>query len=308
MGLLTLSAIFLFGGCGQKTPVETVAPPATEASSVPSTTEARKQKENLETILVLGLDKNEYPDDSRAYINDMQGDFNLLLVLDHSTNTCSPLLLNRDTMTEITRLGVFGDEAGTFTGQLALAHTYGSGGSDSCLNAKKAVSKLLGGVSIDHYMSFTMDSVPTVNDSVGGVTVTVLDDFKNNPDLRKGEEVTLHGEEALLYVRGRQNAGDQTNLNRMKRQEQYMTALMAKLMDAARGDADFLTKLTFRLGDSFQTDYSVNQLQTLADTLLEAKIESFLTIDGEAKKGEEFMEYYVDATSLEKTIQTLFYE
>ena len=65
MGLLTLSAIFLFGGCGKKAPVETVAPPATEASSVPSTTEARKQKENLETILVLGLDKNEYPDDSR---------------------------------------------------------------------------------------------------------------------------------------------------------------------------------------------------------------------------------------------------
>ena len=42
--------------------------------------------------------------------------------------------------------------------------------------------------------------------------------------------------------------------------------------------------------------------------ILETKIEPFLTIDGEAQKGEEFMEYYVDATSLEKTIQTLFYE
>ena len=37
--------------------------------------------------------------------------------------TAQILQLNRDTMTEITRLGVFGDEAGTFTGQLALAHT-----------------------------------------------------------------------------------------------------------------------------------------------------------------------------------------
>ena len=267
-------------------------------------------RRELETVLVMGVDK--YASDAAAeedsYVNQEQADFLLLLVLDRETGVCTALPLNRDTMTEITALGLAGERVGTFTGQLALAHTYGSGGSDSCLNAKKAVSKLLGGVSIDHYMSFTMDSVPTVNDSVGGVSVTVLDDFKNNQDLRKGEEVTLHGEEALLYVRGRQNAGDQTNLSRMKRQEQYMTALMAKLMDAARGDADFLTKLTFRLGDSFQTDYSVSQLQTLADTMLEAKIEPFLTIDGEAQKGEEFMEYYVDATSLEKTIQTLFYE
>lgn len=308
MGLLTLSAIFLLGGCGKKQPAETTPAPTAETTAVPSTEETPKLKENLESILVLGLDKNEYPDDSRAYINDMQADFNLLLVIDHNTNTCSPLLLNRDTMTEITRLGVFGGEAGTFTGQLALAHTYGSGGSDSCLNAKKAVSNLLGGVSIDHYMSFTMDSVPTVNDAVGGVTVTVLDDFGDNPDLVKGEEVTLKGENALVYVRARKNAGDQTNLSRMKRQEQYMTALMGKLMEAAKAGSDFLTKLTLKLGDSFQTDYSVNQLQSLEELLLDAKIEPFMTIDGQAKKGEEFMEYYVDTDSLEKTIQTLFYQ
>lgn len=309
MGLLALSAIFLFGGCGKK-PAEAPSAPSLEAgSTVPSTVEASKpqRKENLETILVLGLDKNEYPTNSRAYLNDMQSDFNLLLVLDRDTNTCSPLLLNRDTMTEITRLGVFGDEADSFTGQLALAHTYGSGGSDSCLNAKKAVSKLLGGATIDHYMSFTMDSVPTVNDAVGGVTVTVLEDFPDNPNLVKGQQVTLQGEESLAYVRGRKDVGDQTNLNRMNRQEQYMTALMERLMASAKADPDFLTKLTFKLGDSFQTDYSVSQLQKIADTLLEAKIEPFQTIDGKAVHGEEFMEFYVDQTSLDETIQKLFY-
>lgn len=308
MGLLTLSAIFLFGGCGKKAPIETVAPPATEASSVPSTTEARKQKENLETILVLGLDKNEYPDDSRAYINDMQGDFNLLLVLDHSTNTCSPLLLNRDTMTEITRLGVFGDEAGTFTGQLALAHTYGSGGSDSCLNSKRAVQDLLG-EDIDHYMSFTMESVPTVNDAVGGVAVTVLEDFgENYPQLKKGEEVLLTGENALVYVRGRQNVGDQTNSGRMERQEQYMSALIEKLRSCAKENPDFLTNLTLKLGDAFQTDYTVSQLQALSELLLDCQIEPFVTLTGETRKGEEFMEFYVDEAALAQTVQNIFYQ
>ena len=122
--MLALSAVFLFCGCQQKqAPAESTSAAVTEDTTVPSTEEVRKRKENLETILVLGLDKNEYPDDSRAYINDMQSDFNLVLVLDKDTNVCTPLLLNRDTMTEIIRLGVFGDEAGTLTGQLALAHT-----------------------------------------------------------------------------------------------------------------------------------------------------------------------------------------
>lgn len=307
--MLALSAVFLFCGCQQNpAPAEPTSAAVTEASTVPSTEEVRKRKENLETILVLGLDKNEYPDDSRAYINDMQSDFNLVLVLDKDTNVCTPLLLNRDTMTEITRLGVFGDEAGTYTGQLALAHTYGSGGSDSCINAKKVVSKLLGGVTIDHYMSFTMDAVPTVNDAVGGVTVTVLDDFQDSETLVKGKTVVLKGQEALNYVRGRHGAGDQTNISRMKRQEQYMSALIERLIATAKKDPDLLTELTLSLGDSFQTDYAVNQLQKLADWLLEAKIEDFVTIDGEAKVGQEFMEFYLDQSSLEKVVNSLFYQ
>lgn len=307
--MLALSAVFLFCGCQQNpAPAEPTSAAVAEASTVPSTEEVRKRKENLETILVLGLDKNEYPDDSRAYINDMQSDFNLVLVLDKDTNVCTPLLLNRDTMTEITRLGVFGDEAGTYTGQLALAHTYGSGGSDSCINAKKVVSKLLGGVTIDHYMSFTMDAVPTVNDAVGGVTVTVLDDFQDSETLVKGKTVVLKGQEALNYVRGRHGAGDQTNISRMKRQEQYMSALIERLIATAKKDPDLLTELTLSLGDSFQTDYAVNQLQKLADWLLEAKIEDFVTIDGEAKVGQEFMEFYLDQSSLEKVVNSLFYQ
>ena len=307
--MLALSAVFLFCGCQQKqAPAESSSAAVTEDTTVPSTEEVRKRKENLETILVLGLDKNEYPDDSRAYINDMQSDFNLVLVLDKDTNVCTPLLLNRDTMTEIIRLGVFGDEAGTYTGQLALAHTYGSGGSDSCINAKKVVSKLLGGVTIDHYMSFTMDAVPTVNDAVGGVTVTVLDDFQDSETLVKGKTVVLKGQEALNYVRGRHGAGDQTNVSRMKRQEQYMSALIERLIATAKKDPDLLTELTLSLGDSFQTDYAVNQLQKLADWLLEAKIEDFVTIDGEAKVGQEFMEFYLDQSSLEKVVNSLFYQ
>ena len=128
---------------------------------------------------------------------------------------------------------------------MALAHTYGSGGSDSCLNAVKAVSRLLGGVKIDHYMTLTMDGVGKINNLVGGVTVTMLEDFSElDPAMKKGETVTLKGEQALLYVRTRQGIGDQSNLSRMERQRQYLESFYGKLMEANRKIDGFLSSPT----------------------------------------------------------------
>ena len=105
-------------------------------------------------------------------------------------------------MTQIQILGVTEEPAGSFTGQLALAHTYGSGEEDSCENTVLAVSNLLYGMEIDHYVSLTMDGVALLNDLVGGVPVEVLDDFSGIDDsLVQGETVTLRGRQALTYVR-----------------------------------------------------------------------------------------------------------
>ena len=147
-------------------------------------------------------------------------------------------MLNRDTMTKIQILGVRGDVAGTFTGQLALAHTYGSGERDSCLNTTEAVSNLLYGVGIDHYISITMDGVAILNDLVGGVEVEVMDDFSSiDSTLVQGETVTLMGNHALTYVRTRGGLEDSSNLHRMERQRQYLIALQKKLTEKANSDA-----------------------------------------------------------------------
>ena len=45
------------------------------------------------------------------------------------TNNSDPVLhINRDTMTDIPTLDIYGDPSGSVYGQLALAHTYGKGG------------------------------------------------------------------------------------------------------------------------------------------------------------------------------------
>lgn len=272
--LLVLMISVCFSGCGDTASAEITQPAPTVASM-----EATSPKKNLETILVMGLDKNERSEMLEGYVNKTQSDFLLLLVIDQENRSINSLHINRDTMTEITRLGVFGGATGKYTAQIALAHAYGSGGSDSALNAVKAVSNFLGGVKIDHYMTFTMDSVALVNDMVGGVTVFIEDDFSEmDPSLVQGQEITLKGEQALHFVRGRTNVADGTNLNRMARQRQYMMGLYEKIMAAAAQDEAFPEKLLKKLADAFDTDLSVYQLDSLFDTLLECKMGEILTI------------------------------
>lgn len=268
---------------------------------------ARKE---LETVLVMGVDK--YADDAAeedGYTNQEQADFLLLLVLDRNAGVCTALPLNRDTMTEITALGLAGERTGTFTGQLALAHTYGSGGLDSARNEGRAVSALLYGTEIDHVMAFTMDAVPVLTDAVGGVPVLVEDDFSAMTDqLPMGQEVTLRGELALTFVRGRGSMGGaKTNLNRMARQNAYLQGLYRRLQDTAQ-DEGFLTQLLLELSPYLDTDCTATQLNDLYQTVVQDKLAVLDAPAGEAVVGDEFMEFHVDEDALQQTVIELFYE
>lgn len=268
---------------------------------------ARKE---LETVLVMGVDK--YADDAAAeddYTNQEQADFLLLVVLDRNAGVCTALPLNRDTMTEITALGLAGERTGTFTGQLALAHTYGSGGLDSARNEGRAVSALLYGTEIDHVMAFTMDAVPVLTDAVGGVPVLVEDDFSAMTDqLPMGQEVTLRGELALTFVRGRGSmGGEKTNLNRMARQNAYLQGLYRRLQDTAQ-DEGFLTQLLLELSPYLDTDCTAAQLNDLYQTVVQDRLAVLDAPAGEAVVGDEFMEFHVDEDALQQTVIELFYE
>lgn len=265
-------------------------------------------KEDLETVLLMGVDKFE-GETPEGYLNNQQADFLLLLVMDESTQTCTPIQLNRDTMTEIQILGVTGEPAGTFTGQLALAHTYGSGQEDSCENQVLAVSNLLYGMEIGHYVSLTMDGVAILNDLVGGVTVEVLDDFSGIDDtLVQGETVTLYGQHALTYVRTRGGLEDSTNLHRMERQRQYLAGLQDQLKKAAQSDSNFSLDALLQVNEYMVSDCTVNQLSDLINSMATFEIEDIRTTQGDAQVGEEYMEFTVDEDALQQLVLEVFYD
>ena len=267
-------------------------------------------RDGLECFLLMGLDsfstEKTEPD---AIRNDQQADFLFLLVVDHSTQSCCALHINRDTMAEIDRYGLAGRRLKGFTGQLALSHTYGSGKNDSCRYTCDAVSRLLLGLPIRHYLSLTMDAIPVLNDLVGGVKVTIEDDFSNSdPTLIQGQTQTLHGKQALTFVRARGHMNDSSNLNRMKRQRVYMQALYETLTGKLRADEDLGLRLARELSDYMVSDLSVEELSALAEKLKDYRYDGVLTIEGEAKRGEKYMEFYVDTDALQTLLTGLVLE
>lgn len=265
--------------------------------------------DDIETILVMGLDKYESQVQEGSYNNDMQADFLTLLILDKGEDKATALHLNRDAMAQMNILGLKGEKLGSTTAQLALAHTYGSGGKDSGKNTADAVSGFLYDVSVDHYLSLTMDAVKVLNDLVGGVSVEVLDDFSSvDPQLVKGAKVTLKGEQALTYVRTRQGIGDETNEQRMKRQQQYMNELLALVTHKVDTDENFITRAALDVSDYIISDCTVEQLKRISSFVSDYKVTEIKSIEGESKKGEKFMEFYPDEDKLQELIIELFFE
>ena len=264
-------------------------------------------KENLETFLVIGLDKYDGDLVADSYNNNEQADFLMLFVFDNDAKKCTAIHINRDTMAEISVLGVAGDKIDTVTKQIALAHTYGND-DVSCRNTADSVSSVLLGMRVNHYISLTMDAVAIVNDLVGGVEVEVLDDFSSiDPTLVQGERVVLTGEQALTYVRSRYGLDDSTNNNRMKRQRQYVQALYDQFDERVEDEEELIVDITLEIADYMVSDRSVTQLQTLAEKFDDYDFQGIKSIEGESVRGDQYMEFYPDQTAVKELVIHTFY-
>ena len=263
-------------------------------------------KQELETILFLGIDRHE---ENEAYTNNQQADVLQVMVIDRETQSYSILPIDRDTVTTFDMLNVMGEKTGDKTAQIALSHAYGSGDKDSVRNTVHAVNDLLYGVNIQSYISLQMDAVPILNDAVGGVEVELLDDFSMlDPSFIKGQTVTLHGNQALSYVQERGALEDSSNRSRMKRQEQYLQAWEETFTMARKNDDMLMANMITDVSDYLITDLTVAQLERLADELGTFRFDGFLSIEGESVVEDGYMAFYVDEEALQQQIVQVFYQ
>ncbi len=256
-------------------------------------------RKDILTVLVLGID-------SVLGSKSRQADFISLLVVDEANESFSILHINRDTVTEVIRLDEDDRSLGPYKAQIALAHTHGTTEEKQCRNTRDAVEGLLYGIDIDHYVSVTMDAVPVINDAAGGVTLELMDDMTQyKPEFKKGERVTLWGEDALYYVRARSELSEPTNLHRMERQRQYISALFDKLMAQ---DAEMSAETALKLGEYLTTDYTSDGISRLLERIRGCEFKGILDISGEAVTSSEgYIEFYADEKDIRKKTIELFY-
>lgn len=255
----------------------------------------------LDTILLIGIDSLQ----DEAEKQYTQADFIALLIIDNLDKSYRVLHINRDTVTDITQLDERDQKNGTYTAQIALAHSYGSTEEVKCINTMTAVRNLLYGISINHYLSLTMDAVPLINDSVGGVTLTLESDFPILGDeYLEGTQVTLQGEQALTFVRWRNNDETSSNLERMERQRLYMESLAEKYYN---GNEDMPVETLQNISDYLVSDYAMTQIPRVFGLLQDYEYEGISVLKGEASKRDNYIEYHIDEDAAQATVIDLFY-
>lgn len=308
--ILILVLVMLFSGL-RILESTVLLPEQNQESSIHSKTIERNGKayfprQDITVMMVLGIDEFGPVKDSGSYNNPGAADMVTLLVFNETEEVCDILCLNRDTMVEMPVLGIGGKKAGTLVGQLALSHTYGSGLEDSCENTREAVSNFLYGVKIDYYASFNMDAITLINDAVGGVTVTVTDDFSDvDPTITKGE-ITLKGEQAINFVRTRKGVGDQKNISRIERQKEYMEGFLDAFGEKADDESFFLSTYD-EIKPYVVTDCSATVLSGIVSRYGDYKLGEVLSPEGENVLGGEFYEFHADEEALDELILELFY-
>lgn len=265
----------------------------------------------ITTILYAGLDSTDPLKASETYSNKARADSVSVVILDKKKKKMSILALNRDTMTEIRRYTRTGEDMGTYVSHLGYAYSYGDGGEVSCEDLKEAVEKLLG-ISIDEYAVTNQSSITSINDLVGGVTVTVPNDdlAAMYPELKKGAVVTLDDSNVKDFLQHRDTAADFSNEGRIERQQAYVTAYVDLLKDRLASEPDQLWQEIGQMNDYLQTSITKNKYLSLARLLEKV---SFTDADyyrptGKDSAGELHDEFYVDEDALKQLVIDLFYE
>lgn len=267
----------------------------------------KKYKKNVDirTVLFLGVDK-----DADAQIGQQAGDAGQadslnLLVLDRETNEAQIIQISRDSVVDVDIYNSQNELVMTTEGQIALQYAFGDGEKRSCRMTAERVSELLGGVEIDSYAALSVDGVVVAADAVGGVPITVPEDYTDiDPAFQQGAELVLEGELAEKYVRGRDTGELDSNNQRMERQSQFMEALMDKLK-AADLDTDSYLALYQEIEPYMTTNMTAEEMADLREYDYAKEL---ITLPGEVIEKDGYAQYLTDAEKIQEILVKYFYK
>lgn len=262
---------------------------------------------NLKNVLFLGIDNESEIKLQNSPGTGGQADCIMILSIDRENKTSQVLQISRDSMTDVDIYDTSGAYYTTINSQLATQYAYGNTPGTSCWAMKKTVGELLYDLPIYGYISLDIAGIPLINNYVGGVTLTMPEDYTEiNPAFVKSNTITLDGEQAEQYVRYRDVDEKGSNQLRMQRQVHYIPALIEKIGNYSGDSEKMAEELSSILEPYLITDLSTEDISELAD--YEWNVEQVSYAPGKVVSGEEYEEFHINEKKLQKMIINLFYK
>ncbi len=270
--------------------------------------------EDIMTFVIMGIDYMGTVDELLEETMGGQSDLIMLGVLNPHKKAIELIAINRNTMTQIHRYATDGTYVDTVDAQITLQHAYGTGGADSCEKMVAAVDNLMYMIPIHGYYAMNMGAISMLNDAIGGVELVALEDldvwYADNISFKKGERITLLGEDAYWYTKFRDHRIEGSANTRLERQKQYLTAFIHKLKLMVKNDLTIPLELYDIIKDYSVTDVTVDEMTYLVSQAVTYSFDKgkIHTIPGKTVVNGEYEEFYVDEAGLYDIIVEVFYE
>ncbi|MFF9559541.1 LCP family protein [Streptomyces albus] len=186
-----------------------------------------KEAGEAENILLLGSDNRG--DGNGAYGRDEgseRSDTAILLHIAADRDSATAMSIPRDLMVDIP--GCRQPDGSTSPARFAQFNWAFQTGGAAC--AIRTVEKMTD-IRVDHHLVVDFRGFKKMVDAVGGVEVCLskpVHDREAKLDLPAGRQ-TLHGEDALGYVRARHGLGNGSDTQRIERQQRFLGSLVKKV-------------------------------------------------------------------------------
>lgn len=283
---------------------------------------AYEYDEDIINLLFLGIDRAGSISTETNLDNWKAGqaDAIFILSLNPDKKTIRIVGIPRNSMVDVDIYDQNARQMETIHNQICLQYGYAGGGENGLHAMKDAASKLMYDLPIHGAFAIGYDAVSIINDKVGGVDVEVLEDMpEKNKAFVLGNTVHLDGKLALQYVRERDYYQLGSPTLRLKRQKQYITALIQAAKTCVKQDPLLVTDLYNSITKYMNTDVTVDEAVYLVRQALDYQFDgdSFYLLQGDdvsvsftRKDGTEdfYDDYYLREDSIRQVMIDAFYD
>lgn len=262
---------------------------------------------NVTSILFMGVDKETLDLENGIVGTGGQADAIYLLSYDTSNGDIKLISFSRDTLVDVDTYATNGDYVGVENMQLCLAYAYGDGKELSAENVVTSVQRIMYNIPINSYFAMDLSAIPILNDDIGGVTLNSL--ITIGPFVQ-GENITLKGNQSITYVRTRDTSVLDSNVGRMKRQQQYITAFANQLVPAVQKDISVPLTLYNDASEYIVTNLTPSKITYLASNIASSYNGlDIITVPGsiEANKENGTAQFIPDSVKLYEILLDTFY-